>query len=152
MLFLAYLCTWKAKVFGLGKLFYIYPNLFVYRGKVLLITNVASQCGYTDSHYKDLKQMYDVLGLSKKLEILGFPCNQFGKQEPWGEEGIKVIIIIIIRLARRKKKSPDFDLIFSSQNFVVEKYNVDFPMFSKVEVHAELAHPVWKYLTGKDTT
>merc|ERR1719461_1791175 len=77
-----------------------------YKGKLLLVVNVASQCGYTDSNYKSLEAIY---GKYKKdgLEIAAFPCNQFGKQEPWEEKEIK--------------------------QWVDETYSVSFDMYSKVE-------------------
>merc|ERR1719334_305770 len=60
-----------------------------FEGKVVLIVNVASQCGYTDGHYRGLRRLYDILNFSNKLEILAFPCNQFGSQEPGSNEEIK---------------------------------------------------------------
>merc|ERR1712130_122225 len=57
-------------------------------GKVVLAVNVASHCGYTDGHYRGLQRLHDILGNSGKLEILGFPCNQFGAQEPGTPEEI----------------------------------------------------------------
>ena len=95
-------------------------SLELFRDQVVLIVNVASECGYTDSHYKDLQRMYKNLGQDGYFTILGFPCNQFGGQEP-NEE--KVI-----------------------DKFLKEKYNIQFPMFSKVDVIGENAHPLWKYL------
>jgi len=58
-----------------------------FRGKVLLIVNVASECGFTDSHYRELQRIQDVLGFDDHFHVLGFPCNQFGGQEP-GDEAI----------------------------------------------------------------
>lgn len=63
-----------------------------FRGKVVLIVNVASQCGFTESHYSALTRLRDTLGHTGHLEIVGFPCNQFGQQEPWEENQIKVNI------------------------------------------------------------
>lgn len=85
----------------------------------MLIVNVASECGYTDQHYKELvelqSQFYD-----QDFSVLAFPCNQFGKQEPLRNSGIA--------------------------RFVKNKYNVNFPVFSKIKVTGEDAHPVYRYL------
>ena len=83
----------------------------VFKGKVLLIVNVASECGFTDSHYKDLQRIVDILGHDDHFQVLGFPCNQFGGQEPGDEASI--------------------------DEFVRTNYNVDFPMFGKVNVICE---------------
>jgi len=95
-------------------------SLDAFRGKVVLIVNVASKCGYTDKTYKELQQIYDDLGEDDHFTILGFPCNQFGNQEPEKETVI--------------------------EKFVKDKYDVEFPMFNKVDVIGENAHPLWKYL------
>ena len=95
-------------------------GLDAFRGQVVLIVNVASKCGYTDKTYKELQQIYDDLGEDDHFTILGFPCNQFGNQEPNKEMAI--------------------------ERFVKEKYDVAFPMFSKVDVIGENAHPLWKHL------
>jgi glutathione peroxidase len=93
-------------------------SLELYRGKVLLIVNVASKCGFT-GQYKDLEELY--LGYKDRgLVILGFPCNQFGSQEPGDNDEIKK---------------------FCSLN-----YDVTFPMYSKVEVNGENAHPLYQFL------
>lgn len=89
-----------------------------YEGKVLLIVNVASKCGFTPQ-YKGLEALYKKLH-GKGLEILGFPCNQFGAQEPGDAEEIK--------------------------NFCALKYDVTFPMFAKVDVNGANAHPLFDYL------
>lgn len=89
-----------------------------YKGKVILIVNTASKCGFTPQ-YEGLQKMYEKY-LDKGFEILGFPCNQFGKQEPGNNKEISE---------------------FCSLN-----YGVTFQMFSKVEVNGENAHPVFKYL------
>ncbi len=94
-----------------------------YEGKVILVVNVASQCGLTPQ-YKPLQT------LSKAYEkdgfvVLGFPCNQFSAQEPGTAEEIK--------------------------EFCSSNYNVTFDMFSKIDVNGEKAAPLYKYLTGKDT-
>jgi len=93
-----------------------------YKGKVLLIVNVASHCGYT-------KQYTQLEGLEKKyhdkgLEVVGFPCNQFGKQEPESEEKIA--------------------------EFCKAKYDVTFDLYSKIEVNGADAAPIYKQLTAKD--
>ncbi len=89
-----------------------------YRGKTLLIVNVASRCGFT-SQYAGLQTLYDTYR-DKGFVVLGFPCDQFGHQEPGNEEDIK--------------------------NFCSLTYNVTFPMFSKVEVNGSNAHPLYRYL------
>ena len=89
-----------------------------YRGKTLLIVNVASRCGFT-SQYGGLQTLYDTYR-DKGLVVLGFPCDQFGHQEPGDEEEIK--------------------------NFCSLTYSVTFPMFSKIEVNGDNAHPLYRYL------
>ncbi len=95
-----------------------------YEGKVVLVVNVASECGLTPQ-YKGLQAMYDQYK-DKGFVILAFPCNQFGSQEPGSEADIK--------------------------QFCSTKYNVSFPLFSKIEVNGENAAPIYKYLTSKDVT
>ncbi|MGQ8920660.1 glutathione peroxidase [Bacillus halotolerans] len=90
-----------------------------FAGKVLLIVNTASKCGFTPQ-FKQLQELYDTYQ-PEGLEILGFPCNQFMNQEPDDEEGI--------------------------QEFCETNYGVTFPMFSKVEVNGKNAHPLFAYLT-----
>ena len=92
----------------------------VFKGKVLLIVNVASECGFTDSHYKDLQRIVDILGHDDHFQVLGFPCNQFGGQEPGDEAAI--------------------------DEFVRTTYNIDFPMFGKVNVIGDDAASLWKYI------
>jgi len=89
-----------------------------YRGKVLLIVNVASQCGFTPQ-YKGLEALYEKLG-PRGLEILGFPCNQFGAQEPGSEQQIA--------------------------QFCELNYGVTFPLFAKIEVNGSAAAPLYQYL------
>ena len=89
-----------------------------YKGKTLLIVNTASKCGFTPQ-YKGLEEMYKKLK-DRGLEILGFPCNQFGKQEPADEDEIK--------------------------NFCSLTYNVTFPMFAKIDVNGSEASPLYNYL------
>ncbi len=89
-----------------------------FRGKVLLIVNTASQCGLTPQ-YSDLEAMYRRLE-PQGFEVLGFPCNQFGAQEP-GSEG---------EIAK----------------FCETQYGVTFPMFAKVDVNGDDAHPLFAWL------
>ena len=89
-----------------------------YEGKVLLIVNVASKCGFTPQ-YKELEEMHKELS-GKGLCILGFPCNQFGAQEPGSEQDI--------------------------QSFCSTNYGVTFDMFSKVEVNGPNENPLYGYL------
>lgn len=89
-----------------------------YEGKVLLIVNTASKCGFTPQ-YADLEKLYQKLK-DKNFLVLGFPCNQFKSQEPGDEEAIR--------------------------NFCEINYGVTFPMFSKVDVNGEHAHELFKYL------
>jgi glutathione peroxidase len=93
-------------------------NLQDYAGKVLLIVNVASNCGFT-SQYRDLQNLYSEYQ-AKGLVILGFPCNQFGAQEPGSAEQI--------------------------QNFCSTNYGVTFPMFEKTDVNGDGSHPLYLYL------
>ncbi len=89
-----------------------------YRGKVLLIVNTASQCGFTPQ-YKGLEALYEKLH-GKGLEILGFPCNQFGAQEPGNEDEIA--------------------------SFCEVNYGVTFPLFAKVDVNGTAAAPLYQVL------
>ncbi|OHE84486.1 MAG: glutathione peroxidase [Lysobacterales bacterium RIFOXYD1_FULL_69_11] len=89
-----------------------------YRGKVLLIVNVASQCGFTPQ-YAGLEKLARDYG-PRGLVVLGFPCDQFGHQEPGDEAQIK--------------------------DFCSLRYDVTFPMFSKVDVNGSDAHPLWTWL------
>ncbi|XP_061344552.1 probable phospholipid hydroperoxide glutathione peroxidase [Gastrolobium bilobum] len=94
-------------------------NLGHYKGKVLLIVNVASQCGLTNSNYTELSQLYAKYK-EKGLEILAFPCNQFGAQEPGTNEQI--------------------------QEFACTRFKAEFPIFDKVDVNGGNADPLYKYL------
>lgn len=94
-----------------------------YRGKVLLVVNVASECGLTPQ-YAGLQEMYEKYS-DDGLVVLGFPCNQFGKQEPGSEADIK--------------------------QFCSTKYQVSFPMFSKIEVNGDGAAPLYQHLTSQQT-
>jgi glutathione peroxidase len=98
-------------------------SLKSYQGKVLLIVNVASKCGYTPQ-YKTLEAIYEKYK-DKGFAVLGFPCNQFGGQEPGTNEEIK--------------------------QFCVSKYNVTFPMFDKIEVNGPNRHPLYVALAGNDS-
>jgi glutathione peroxidase len=89
-----------------------------YAGKLLLVVNVASECGFT-SQYKDLQSLYEEFH-AQGLEILAFPCNQFGGQEPGTPEQI--------------------------EQFCSTKYGVTFPIFQKTDVNGPDAHPLFEYL------
>lgn len=93
-------------------------TLAAYRGKVLLIVNTASDCGFTPQ-YAGLEALHRELG-PKGLAVLGFPCNQFGAQEPGNEADIKT--------------------------FCAASYDVTFPMFAKIDVNGEHAHPLYRLL------
>lgn len=98
-------------------------SLSAYKGKVMLIVNVASRCGYTPQ-YKGLQELHSQYK-DQGLVVLGFPSNDFGKQEPGTNEEIKI--------------------------FCTTKYAVDFPMFAKITVKGEEKHPLYKFLTEKET-
>lgn len=95
-------------------------SLEKYRGSVSLVVNVASECGFTDQHYRALQQLQRDLG-PHHFNVLAFPCNQFGQQEPDSNKEI--------------------------ESFARHTYSVSFPMFSKVAVIGTGAHPAFKYLT-----
>ena len=90
-------------------------NLSTYKGKTILIVNVASNCGFT-KQYDDLQNLYDIYS-KKGLVILGIPSNQFGNQEPGSEDEIK--------------------------DFCKTNFNITFPMTSKYDVKGENAHPIF---------
>ncbi|KIQ95553.1 hypothetical protein LH47_00370 [Anoxybacillus thermarum] len=94
-------------------------SLAQYKGTVLLIVNTASKCGLTPQ-YEQLQQLYDKYK-DHGFVVLGFPCNQFGNQEPGSEEDIS--------------------------QFCQLNYGVTFPMFAKVDVNGPNAHPLFTYLT-----
>ncbi|HTJ79131.1 MAG TPA: glutathione peroxidase [Rariglobus sp.] len=98
-------------------------SLAAYRGKVLLIVNVASACGFT-KQYTGLEAVYEKYQPAG-LVVLGFPCNQFGHQESGTNEEIKT--------------------------FCSSKFHVTFPMFDKIEVNGAGQHPLYAQLTGKDS-
>lgn len=89
-----------------------------YRGKVLLIVNVASKCGFTPQ-YDGLEALYQAYG-SRGFAVLGFPCDQFGNQEPGNEATIR--------------------------QFCTLNYGVTFPLFAKIEVNGAAAHPLYLLL------
>ena len=90
-------------------------------GKVLLVVNVASKCGFTPQ-YEGLEELQRTYG-DRGFEVLGFPCNQFGAQEPGNADEIK--------------------------NFCSLTYDVSFPMFDKIDVNGANAHPLWKWLKSE---
>ncbi|HDR2758742.1 TPA: glutathione peroxidase [Enterobacter mori] len=92
-----------------------------YAGKVVLVVNTASQCGFTPQ-YAGLEALYKKYA-DRGLVVLGFPCNQFGKQEPGGADEISKTCHI--------------------------NYGVSFPMFEKVEVNGSAAHPLFRYLKNE---
>jgi glutathione peroxidase len=94
-----------------------------YSGKVLLVVNVASACGATPQ-YADLQALYEQ-HKDQGLIVLGFPCNQFGAQEPGSAVQIR--------------------------EFCSREYQVTFPMFAKIDVNGENAAPFYKYLTSQQT-
>jgi glutathione peroxidase len=89
-----------------------------YRGRVLLIVNVASKCGFTPQ-YAGLEALHRTLG-ARGLAVLGFPCDQFGHQEPGDAAEIR--------------------------DFCTLRYEVSFPLFAKIEVNGPAAHPLYRYL------
>ncbi len=96
-------------------------NLAEYKGKKVLIVNVASECGFTPQ-YKGLEQLYEKY--KDKLVILGFPANNFGSQEPGTNEDIK--------------------------KFCADHYSVTFPMFEKISVIGDDQNVIYKWLTSKE--
>jgi glutathione peroxidase len=94
-----------------------------YRGMVLLLVNVASKCGYT-YQYEGLEKLY-LKNKDRGFAVLGFPANNFLSQEPGSNEEI--------------------------QEFCSQKYNVTFPMFSKISVKGDGQHPLYRFLTEKET-
>lgn len=97
-------------------------TLAEHRGKVLLIVNVASRCGFTPQ-YSGLEALYRK-HKHEGLVVLGFPCNQFGRQEPGTEAQI--------------------------QEFCSTKYDVSFPLFAKIDVNGDNTHPLYRALRGED--
>lgn len=93
-------------------------SLNEYQGKVILVVNTASACGFTPQ-YKGLQELYERYN-DQGFEILAFPCNQFGQQENGNDEKIK--------------------------NFCTLTFNISFPLFSKIDVNGESEHPAFAYL------
>ena len=98
-------------------------NMTEYKGKVLLVVNVASKCGFTPQ-YKGLQKLYSTYK-EKGFEILAFPCNQFNEQEPATHPEI--------------------------QEFCKVNFGVTFPLFEKIEVNGENTHPLYKFLKKEAT-
>ncbi|MCU6432406.1 glutathione peroxidase [Undibacterium sp. Jales W-56] len=96
-------------------------DLKQYQGKVLLIVNTASNCGFTPQ-YKGLEAVYQQFR-DQGVEVLGFPCNQFGHQEPGSADEIGA--------------------------FCEKNYGVTFPLFAKIDVNGKDAHPLYQYLKSK---
>ena len=96
-------------------------NFSEFQGKTLLIVNVASRCGYTPQ-YEGLEKLYQKFK-DQNFLVLGFPCNQFGQQEPGSDKEI--------------------------QEFCSLKFNVTFPLFKKINVNGKDAHPLYVYLKGQ---
>jgi glutathione peroxidase len=96
-------------------------KLEAYRGKTLLVVNVASKCGFTPQ-YEGLQKLYDEFK-DRNFAVLGFPCDQFGHQEPGTEADI--------------------------QSFCSTTYNVTFPMFAKINVNGSDAHPLYNHLKSE---
>ncbi len=92
-----------------------------YKGKTILVVNTASKCGFTPQ-YGGLEELYEKYR-DQGLVVLGFPCNQFGNQEPGDEKSIAEGCLV--------------------------NYGVSFPMFSKIEVNGKNAHPIFKYLKNE---
>jgi glutathione peroxidase len=92
-----------------------------FRGKVLLVVNVASRCGFTPQ-YEGLEALYRRFH-DRGFEVLAFPCNQFGRQEPAGNAAI--------------------------QQFCQEKYAITFPLFEKIDVNGPGAHPLYVFLKAQ---
>ncbi len=92
-----------------------------FRGKVLLVVNTASECGFTPQYagLQTLQESYQARG----FDVLGFPCNQFGKQEPGDADQIGA--------------------------FCESRFHVTFPMFEKIDVNGTDAHPLYKWLTSE---
>lgn len=94
-------------------------NLETYKGKVLLVVNVASKCGFTETNYTQLTELYQKYR-DKDFEILAFPCNQFLRQEPGTDQQIK--------------------------DFACTRFKAEYPVFQKVRVNGPDAAPVYKFL------
>ena len=97
-------------------------SLADYKGKVLLVVNVASECGFTPQ-YEGLEELYRRFK-DRGFVVLGFPCNQFGAQEPGSEAQIK--------------------------SFCETKFGVTFPLFAKIDVNGSAAHPLYEFLKSSE--
>jgi glutathione peroxidase len=95
-------------------------DLSQYKGKVTLVVNTATGCGFTPQ-YKDLQEIYDELK-DKEFDILDFPCNQFADQAPGTDDEI--------------------------HTFCTGRFGITFPQFAKIDVNGENADPLWKYITS----
>ncbi|XP_068661055.1 probable glutathione peroxidase 4 [Aristolochia californica] len=100
-------------------------DLSIYRGKVLLVVNVASKCGFTNKNYTELTELYSRYK-GKDFEILAFPCNQFLRQEPGSSEDAK--------------------------DFACTRYKAEYPIFQKIRVNGSSAAPVYKFLKASKPT
>ncbi|KAF3436328.1 hypothetical protein FNV43_RR23420 [Rhamnella rubrinervis] len=94
-------------------------DLSTYKGKILLVVNVASKCGFTDSNYTQLTELYNRYR-DKGFEILAFPCNQFLKQEPGTSQ--------------------------EAQEFACTRYKAEYPIFQKIRCNGPDAAPIYKFL------
>ncbi|XP_045589961.1 glutathione peroxidase 7 [Procambarus clarkii] len=119
---------------GRGEDFYSYTvkdhagnnvSLEQYRGKVTLVVNVASRCGYTERTYRELKKLHDILSFGGYFSVLAFPCNQFGDQEP---QDMPEII-----------------------EFIASEFDVEFPIFNKISVIGEHADSAFKMLVEESS-
>ncbi|KAF8392479.1 hypothetical protein HHK36_022821 [Tetracentron sinense] len=99
-------------------------DLSIYKGKVLLVVNVASKCGLTNSNYTQLTELYSKYK-DRGFEILAFPCNQFLKQEPGTSQ--------------------------DAQEFACTRYKADYPVFQKIRVNGPDTAPVYKFLKASKT-
>lgn len=94
-------------------------DLSAFKGKVTIVVNVASKCGFTNTNYTQLTELYSKYK-DKGLEIFAFPCNQFMKQEPWEDQEV--------------------------EKFACTRFQAEFPIFQKVCVNGPDTSPVYKYL------
>ena len=95
-----------------------------YKGQALLIMNVASQCGYTQKGYSAATELYNRYK-DKGFNVLGFPCNQFGGQEPGSNEDI--------------------------EQFACTRFKAEFPLMDKVDVNGDKANPLWDFMKKEQT-
>jgi len=97
-----------------------------FKGKTLLLVNTASQCGQTDAHYKSLKRLHEILSFGGKFEILAFPCNDFGEQEPWDDKEI--------------------------EEFVRGHFKAEFKLFPKMKILGSDKHPFWAFVEATSSS